>query len=98
MSVVIAFFFGVLIQFISRLIFTFDYTSRLKRYGGLWGGIALSVITYFILIKGAKGTSFLTPETVVMDQDPYLDNTVRKLCIFCYHISIPDYIYQDQYS
>jgi hypothetical protein len=37
----------------------------LKRYGGLWGGIALAVITYFILIKGAKGTSFLTPEAVV---------------------------------
>ncbi len=64
LSVVLAFFFGVLVQFISRLIFTFNYTNRLKRYGGLWGGVALSVITYFILIKGAKGTSFLTPETV----------------------------------
>ncbi len=65
LSVVLAFFFGVLVQFISRLIFTFDYTSRLKRYGGLWGGVALSIITYFILIKGAKGTSFLTPETII---------------------------------
>ena len=64
LSVVIAFFFGVVAQFMSRLIFTFDYMSRLKRYGGLWGGLALSVITYFILIKGAKGTSFLTPEAV----------------------------------
>jgi len=64
LSVVIAFFFGVVAQFLSRLVFTFDYMSRLKRYGGLWGGLALSVITYFILIKGAKGTSFLTPETV----------------------------------
>jgi len=53
---VIAFFFGVLVQFLTRLLFTFDYQKRLKRYGGIWGGLALSVITYFILIKGAKGT------------------------------------------
>jgi phosphate/sulfate permease len=63
-SVVIAFFFGVVAQFATRLLFTFDYKKRLKRYGGIWGGLALSVITYFILIKGAKGTSFLTPEAV----------------------------------
>lgn len=62
MSVVIAFFFGAVIQFITRLIFTFDYHQRLKRYGGIWGGIALSAITYFILIKGAKGASFITPD------------------------------------
>ncbi len=65
LSVVIAFFSGAIIQFLTRLLFTFDYKKRLKRYSGLWGGIALSVITYFILIKGAKGTSFLTPESVV---------------------------------
>ena len=64
LSVVFAFFFGVVAQFVTRIIFTFDYTKRLKRYSGVWGGIALSIITYFILIKGAKGTSFLTPETI----------------------------------
>ena len=63
-SVVIAFVFGLIAQFVTRLLFTFDYEKRLKRYGGIWGGLALSVITYFILIKGAKGTSFLTPEAV----------------------------------
>jgi len=64
LSVVIAFCFGVVIQFISRLVFTFDYVKRLKRYGGIWGGVALSIITYFILIKGAKGTSFLSSDMV----------------------------------
>jgi phosphate/sulfate permease len=64
LSVVLAFFFGVVVQFISRLVFTFDYQKRMKRWGGIWGGIALSVITYFILIKGAKGTSFLSPDAV----------------------------------
>lgn len=63
-SVAIAFVFGVAIQFITRLIFTFDYHRRLKRYGGIWGGISLSMIIYFILIKGAKGASFFSAGTV----------------------------------
>ncbi|MBT3310459.1 MAG: inorganic phosphate transporter [Desulfobacteraceae bacterium] len=65
MSVVIAFFFGAIIQFIIRFVFTFEYREKLKIYGGIWGGITLSTITYFILIKGSKGASFLTPEVVV---------------------------------
>lgn len=64
LSVIIAFLMGAIAQFFTRLIFTFDYRSRLKKYGGLWGGVALSLITYFILIKGAKGTSFMTPDVV----------------------------------
>ncbi len=63
-SVVVAFFSGAVVQFVSRMIFTFDYRRRLRRWGGLWGGAALATITYFILIKGAKGASFLAPETV----------------------------------
>ena len=62
LSVIVAFIFGGIIQFLSRLLFTFDYVKRLKRYGALWGGIALASITYFILVKGAKGASFITPE------------------------------------
>ncbi len=64
LSVVISFFCGAIAQVLSRLVFTFDYMPKLKRYGGIWGGISLSIIIYFILIKGAKGTSFLSPETV----------------------------------
>lgn len=59
LSVIIAFIVGAIIQFFTRLVFTFDFTKRLKRYGAIWGGIALSAITYFILIKGAKGASFI---------------------------------------
>ncbi len=62
LSIVVAFFFGALIQFISRLIFTFDYHRRLRRYGALWGGVAMAMITYFISIKGAKGASFMTED------------------------------------
>ncbi|MFC2170822.1 anion permease [Calditrichota bacterium] len=62
-SVVVAFAFGALVQFFTRILFTFDYTRRLKRYGALWGGVALALITYFILVKGAKGATFITAET-----------------------------------
>jgi phosphate/sulfate permease len=64
LSVGIAFTCGAAAQFLTRLVFTFDYTSRLRRYGGLWGGLALTMITYFILIKGSKGASFMTPDMV----------------------------------
>jgi len=58
LSIVISFFSGAIVQFISRLIFTFDYQKRLKRYGAVWGGVAMTAITFFILIKGAKGATF----------------------------------------
>lgn len=61
-SIIVAFFFGAIVQFITRQIFTFDYEERLKRYGGIWGGIAMASITFFILIKGAKGSILIPPE------------------------------------
>jgi phosphate/sulfate permease len=64
LSVVVAFIFGALVQFVTRLIFTFDYSKRLRRYGAVWGGCALTAIIYFIVIKGAKGASFISPETL----------------------------------
>ncbi|MBW2108452.1 MAG: inorganic phosphate transporter [Deltaproteobacteria bacterium] len=64
LSVVIAFGTGAVTQFVVRLFFTFDYKTRLKRFGGVWAGLSLAAITYFILIKGAKGTSFLTAESI----------------------------------
>jgi phosphate/sulfate permease len=63
LSIAVAFICGGLAQFFSRLIFTFDYTARLRRFGGIWGGLGLASITYFILIKGARGSTFITPET-----------------------------------
>ena len=64
LSVAISFVCGAVFQFFTRLLFTFDYQKRLKRYGALWGGVALSSITYFILVKGAKGASFISKQNV----------------------------------
>ena len=60
LSVAVSFVLGAIVQLLTRLLFTFDYQKRIKRYGALWGGVAMSSITYFILVKGAKGASFMT--------------------------------------
>ncbi|MFA6618407.1 MAG: inorganic phosphate transporter, partial [Candidatus Neomarinimicrobiota bacterium] len=60
LSVVIAFTVGTVVQFVTRLIFSFRYEKALKRYGAIWGGFCIAAITYFILIKGAKGSSFMS--------------------------------------
>ena len=56
LSVVIAFSVGALVQWISRFIFTFQYEKKLKNFGVIFGGVALTAITYFIFLKGLKGT------------------------------------------
>lgn len=58
LSVVIAFTAGILIQYLSRLLFTFNYEKKLKYFGAIWGGIAITSITYFILLKGLKGSVY----------------------------------------
>lgn len=59
LSVFVAFCVGAIVQYISRLIFSFDYHKKLKYIGGLYGGVSLSAITYFILLKGTNTISFL---------------------------------------
>ena len=63
LSVVVAFSVGAIVQYITRLIFSFNYKKNLKYFGPIWGGFAITAITYFILIKGAKGASFMTDDT-----------------------------------
>ena len=69
LSVVIAFTVGLLIQYLVRVMFSFNFEKNIKYFGALWGGIAISAITFFILIKGAKGASFLSAETVTWIRD-----------------------------
>ncbi len=64
MSIIIAFIAGAVVQFFARLVFTFDYTRTLKRYGALFGGVAMAAITFFILVKGAKGATFMDEASV----------------------------------
>ncbi|WP_195374485.1 MULTISPECIES: inorganic phosphate transporter [Parabacteroides] len=62
LSVAIAFFFGSVVQYMSRLIFTFNYKKHTKYFIALFGGLAATSIIYFMLIKGLKESSFMDGE------------------------------------
>lgn len=62
LSVAIAFVFGTLVQFLARMIFSFNYKPGLKWKIGIYGGLCSTAIIYFLLIKGAKNSAFMTPE------------------------------------
>lgn len=61
LSVAIAFFFGTLVQFLARTVFTFNYRSRLKWKIGIFGGVCTTAIVYFLLLKGVSNMAFMTP-------------------------------------
>ncbi len=58
LSVVVAFSIGAIVQFISRIIYSFHIESRPTYISALFGGFAITAITYFIVIKGLKGTPY----------------------------------------
>lgn len=58
LSVVISFTVGMLVQWISRLVFSFQYEKKVKNFGFVFAGICLTAIGYFIFFKGLKGTPF----------------------------------------
>lgn len=62
LSVAIAFFFGTVVQYLSRILFSFNYKKSSKYFIGLFGGLAATSIIYFMLIKGLKTSSFMTGE------------------------------------
>ena len=63
-SVVVAFISGMIVQYIARLIFTFHFEKIYRRIGGVYGGFAITAIIYFLVMKGARGSSFMRPEWI----------------------------------
>ena len=74
LSVVISFTMGAGIQFLSRLLFSFNYKKTFKYFGALWSGVALTAITYYVFIEGVKGMN-LTGETKVL-YDKLISNLI----------------------
>jgi len=64
MAVVIAFLIGALVQYISRLVFSFHFEKKIKYAGAVFGGLSLTAILYFIVIKGLKSVPYITAETM----------------------------------
>jgi len=58
LSVVVAFSVGAIVQYISRALLSFNFERRSNWVGAVFGGVALAAITYFIFIKGLKGTDY----------------------------------------
>jgi len=58
LSVIFAFSIGAIVQYITRLFLTFNFEQKPKIYGAVFSGVALTAITYFIFMKGLKGTSY----------------------------------------
>jgi phosphate/sulfate permease len=58
LSVIVAFTVGAIVQYFSRVIYSFNFESRPTYINSLFGGFAITSITYFIIIKGLKGTQF----------------------------------------
>ncbi|MCH4821923.1 inorganic phosphate transporter [Gramella lutea] len=64
MAVVIAFLIGAIVQYISRLVFSFQFEKKIKYVGAVFGGLSLTAILYFILIKGMKSVPYISEATM----------------------------------
>ena len=64
LSVVLAFFTGHILMYISRIIFSFRYNKIFNRYGALWCGITLAGIIFFTVFKGLKSSGLIPAEII----------------------------------
>ncbi len=82
LSVAIAFIFGLVVQWISRIIFTFHYRKNLGSKIGLYGGFASTAIIYFMLVKGLKGSTLKAQLPASVQEFVFEDTTMFLLCAF----------------
>ena len=67
LSVFVAFSVGAVVQYVSRLLLSYNYEQKANWVGSLFGGVALTSITYFILMKGIKGTAYAKQSFEILD-------------------------------
>jgi phosphate/sulfate permease len=86
LSIILAFVFGTIIQHVTRIVFTFSLDDSLRKYGAIFSGLSVTTIIYFLLIKGAKGSSFISDEQVKW----VIDNTwtINLVSFICWSIII----------
>ena len=63
-SVVVAFFTGAVVQFVMRMLFSFRFQNSYRYLGGIFCGFSMTAVIYFLVMKGAKGASFMKPEYI----------------------------------
>lgn len=82
-SVVIAFTVGAFVQYIARLVFTFNYRGPMKYFGAIYGGLAITTITYFMLVKGISDSSFAEIKLAGGETlSEWINNNTSKVLLF----------------
>lgn len=79
MAVIIAFLVGLIVQYLARLIFSFQFEKKIKYAGGIFGGLSLTAILYFILIKGMKSIPFFSDGMV-----DYINTHTLLIMLICF--------------
>jgi phosphate/sulfate permease len=79
LSVVIAFSVGMVVMWFVRLAFSFNVKKTDKYWTGLWGGFAITAILYFLLIKGAKGSTLVSADLLF-----YIKANTGRIMLFSF--------------
>lgn len=78
-SVAIAFFFGMIVQWLSRIVFTFNYKKHSRYSIALFGGIAFTALSYFIFLKGLGKSRFIAE-----DVRTWIDCNISLLLLYTF--------------
>ena len=81
-SVIIAFVFGALVMWISRIVFTFNYRKHSRYSIAIFGGIAFTALSYFIFMKGLGKSPYLPSEW-----RDYIDQNIGLLLVITFVVS-----------
>ena len=81
-SVAIAFFFGVIVMWISRVVFTFNYKKHSRYSIAIFGGIAFTALSYFIFMKGLGKSPYLPAEW-----RDYISDNIGMLLVVTFVVS-----------
>ena len=96
LSVFVAFSVGAIVQYASRLLLSYNYEQKAKWVGSLFGGFALTSITYFILLKGIKGTAYAKESFDILNGSTiadFMENQVIAIALVCFiFLSIVSYL------
>ncbi len=79
LSVITAFFAGMFLMFFFRLIFSFRLEKTIKWFGGLFSGLAITIVIFFVLLTAMKGSNFLSKELVA-----YIQANFSNILFLCF--------------
>ena len=81
-SVAISFVVGMVVMWISRVVFTFNYGKHSRYSIAIFGGIAFTALSYFIFLKGVGKSPYLSDG--VRD---YIDTNTNMLLVLTFIVS-----------